>query len=237
LIGHFLSQPLFGALSQAIPDRVIADGSAGLWNTQMEGRDRNGKVFAYIFFSAGGMGARPADDGISATAFPSGIRGVPAEAIESVSPVVMHKRELIRDSGGPGKFRGGLSQEMVLSVDSDRPALHSCMYDRTRCPARGFQGGMDGKTGSLFLSDGTVLPPKGRYDLQPGQTVTLRLPGGGGFGSPLERDPLNVLEDVIQDRVSVDSARDHYGVVINTSTWTVDEKATAQLREKLKALA
>ena len=75
LVGHFLSQPLFGALSQAIPDRVIADGSAGLWNTQLEGIDRNGERFAYIFFSAGGMGARPNDDGISATAFPSGIRG------------------------------------------------------------------------------------------------------------------------------------------------------------------
>ena len=232
LIGHFLAQPLFGALAQAIPDRVIADGSAGLWNTQLEGRDRNGRVFAYIFFSAGGMGARPTVDGLSATAFPSGIRGVPAEAIESVSPVVMHRRALIRDSGGPGKFRGGLSQEMVLGVDSDQPALHSCMYDRTRHAARGFLGGEDGMPGELFLSDGTTLPPKGRYELMPGQTVTLRLPGGGGFFSPLERDPALVLADVRQDRVSLAAARDHYGVVIDPATWTVDAAATEALRKK-----
>lgn len=230
LIGHFLAQPLFGALSQAIPDRIIADGSAGLWNTQIEGKDRNGNVYAYIFFSAGGMGARPNDDGISSVAFPSGIRGVPAEAIESVSPVIMHRRALIPDSGGAGKFRGGLSQEMVLSVDSDKPALHSCMYDRTQSPARGFLGGKDGMAGQLFLSDGTVLPPKGRYDLQPGQTVTLRLPGGGGYGAPLERDPILVLEDVRQERVSLEAAKRDYGVVIDTQDWVVDEEATAALR-------
>ena len=141
LIGHFLSQAVFGALSGAIPERVLADGSAGLWNTQLEGHDRDGRVFSYIFFSAGGMGARPASDGLSATAFPSGIKGVPAEAIEAVSPVLMLKRELRPDSGGAGKYRGGLGQEMVLGMDTDTAVLHSCMYDRTRSPARGFRGG------------------------------------------------------------------------------------------------
>ncbi len=234
LVGHFLSQPLFGALSQAIPGRVIADGSAGLWNTQLEGVGRTGERFAYIFFSAGGMGARPGDDGISATAFPSGIKGVPAEAIESVSPVIMHRRALIPDSGGAGTFRGGLGQEMVLSVDSDHPALHSCMYDRTRYAPRGFLGGRDGRRGELFLSDGTVLPPKGRYDLQPGQSVTLRIPGGGGYGSPFERDPQRVLEDVAQERLSIEAARDSYGVAI-TADLEVDVEETAVLRQKVSA--
>lgn len=234
LIGHFLAQPIFGALAQAIPNRVIADGSAGLWNTQLEGKDRDGKVFAYIFFSAGGMGARPTDDGISAVAFPSGIRGVPAEAIESVSPVIMHRRSLIPDSGGAGKYRGGLSQEMVLSVDSDVPALHSCMYDRTRCAARGFLGGLDGQAGELFLSDGTKLAPKGRYDLQPGQQVTLRLPGGGGFYSPLERDPDAVLDDVKKERVSIEAAASLYGVVIDPENWVVDLEKTVALRHKMQ---
>ena len=231
LVGHFLSQPLFGALAQAIPDRVIADGSAGLWNTQLEGIDRHGERFAYIFFSAGGMGARPNDDGISATAFPSGIRGVPAEAIESVSPVIMHKRALIPDSGGAGAFRGGLGQEMVLSVDSDHPALHSCMYDRTHYAPRGFLGGRDGMCGELFLSDGTRLPPKGRYELQPGQCVTLRIPGGGGYGSPFERDPQKVLKDVNQGRVSQAVARTDYGVAISADG-QVDAEATERLRKK-----
>jgi 5-oxoprolinase (ATP-hydrolysing)/N-methylhydantoinase B len=86
--------------------------------------------------------------------------------------------------------------------------------------------------GELFLSDGTRLAPKGRYDLLPGQTVTLRLPGGGGYGPSFERDPAAVLDDVLQARVSVDSAREQYGVVIDTQTWTVDEEATVALRNR-----
>ena len=234
LIGHFLSQAVFGALSKVIPKRVIADGSAGLWITQFGGRDREGRVFSYAFFSAGGMGARPGVDGLSATAFPSGIRGVPAEAIEAVSPVMMLKRELRPDSGGAGKYRGGLGQEIVLKVDGDRPAQHSCMYDRTQCAARGAQGGKDGATGEIVLSDGSRPHPKGKYLLQPGQTVTLRLPGGGGFYSPLERPPQQVLEDVRQGRVSLASAKQDYGVVIDPDRWTVDKAATETLRKELK---
>ena len=101
LIGHFVSQPILTALGQAVPERVMAEGSAGLWNTMLEGRTgQDGELFAYIFFSAGGMGARAHRDGLSATAFPSGITGVPAEAIEAVAPVLLHRRALIRDSGG-----------------------------------------------------------------------------------------------------------------------------------------
>ena len=230
LIGHFLSQAVFGALSQVVPGRVIADGSAGLWNTQLEGRGPDGRLFAYIFFSAGGMGARPTSDGLSATAFPSGIRGVPAEAIESVSPTLMLRRALRPDSGGPGRFRGGLGQEMVLAVDSGEPALHSPMYDRTRCAARGFAGGRDGAVGQMVLSDGTTLHPKRKYLLQTGQQVTLRLPGGGGYGPPFERDPQAVLEDVRQGRVSVEAARQEYGVAVDVERWSVDEEETRRLR-------
>ena len=230
LIGHFLSQAVFGALSQVVPGGVIADGSAGLWNTQLEGRGPDGRLFAYIFFSAGGMGARPTADGLSATAFPSGIRGVPAEAIESVSPTLMLRRALRPDSGGAGRFRGGLGQEMVLAVDSGEPALHSPMYDRTRCAARGFAGGRDGAVGQMVLSDGTDLHPKRKYLLQPGQRVTLRLPGGGGYGPPFERDPRAVLEDVRQGRVSVETARREYGVAVDVEGWSVDEEETRRLR-------
>ena len=231
LIGHFLSQAVFGALSRAIPDRVLADGSAGLWNTQLEGHDRDGRVFSYIFFSAGGMGARPASDGLSATAFPSGIKGVPAEAIEAVSPVLMLKRELRPDSGGAGRFRGGLGQEMVLRMDTDSAVLHSCMYDRTRSPARGFRGGGSGAVGDVILSDGSRPHPKGKYELQPGQTVTLRLPGGGGYFSPRDRDPERVLNDVRQGRVSLEAASEEYGVVVDNRNWEVDRAGTKALRK------
>jgi N-methylhydantoinase B len=176
------------------------------------------------------MGARPSSDGLSATAFPSGIKGVPAEAIEAVSPVLMLKRELRPDSGGAGRFRGGLGQEMVLRMDTDSAVLHSCMYDRTKSPARGFMGGASGAVGELILSDGSRPHPKGKYELQPGQTVTLRLPGGGGFFSPMARDPQRVLNDVRQGRVSEEAARNGYGVVLDTLNWEVDAAATEAVR-------
>ena len=232
LIGHFVSQPILNALAQVIPDQVIADGAAGLWNTMLEGElNEQGDLFAYIFFSAGGMGARPNRDGLSATAFPSGITGVPAEAIEAVAPIRMHKRELRTDSGGPGQYRGGLGQEMELEITTGRPAVHSPMYDRIRFPARGFMGGCAGATGEVNLSDGSQRHPKSRYLLQPKQRVTLRLPGGGGFFSPRKRDPQAVLEDVRQGYVSQEAGEKVYGVVIDIDCWTVDEEATTRLRQ------
>jgi N-methylhydantoinase B len=229
IIGHFLSTAVFGALAQAIPNRVLADGAANIWITQFTGKESSGKPFTYVFFSSGGMGARPDKDGISATAFPSGIQGVPAEIIENVSPLVMEKRELVQDSGGPGKFRGGLGQEMTLSVRTNEPLVHSAMYDRTKFPALGFAGGKNGGLGDFFLSDGAHPHPKAQYRLLPEQKVTLRLPGGAGFYSPLERDPELVRQDVIDGYVSLQAAREEYGVVL-TETGEIDQLHTKQLR-------
>ena len=235
LIGHFVSQPILGALGQAIPERVIADGSAGLWITMLEGKvgDR-GEVFAYTFFSAGGMGARAHRDGLSATAFPSGITGVPAEVIEAVAPILMHRRALRTDSGGAGRLRGGLGQEMELEVVTGHPALHSPMYDRTRFAARGFAGGGPGAVGALTAGDGSALHPKRRYTLQPGERVTLRLPGGGGYYPPVERAVEAVAEDVRQGYVSPAAAVAQYGVVIDPATGAVDAAATRQRRNQLR---
>ena len=236
LIGHFVSQPILGALAQAVPERVIAEGSAGLWNTMLEGRSgEQGEVFAYIFFSAGGMGARADRDGLSATAFPSGITGVPAEAIEAVAPVLMHRRALLTDSGGPGRFRGGLGQEMELEVVTGHPAVHSPMYDRTRIAARGLAGGRAGTAGAVLHSDGRTLHPKRRYTLQPGERFTLRLPGGGGYHPPERRDPAAVADDVRQGYVSRAAAEQDYGVVIDAATGAFDAAATARRRQALRA--
>ena len=214
LIGHFVSQPLLTALAQIVPQRVIANGSAGLWNTMMDGVDADGEEFAYIFFSAGGMGAAQDRDGLSATAFPSGIMGVPVEAIETAAPLLMHRRELRVDSGGAGQFRGGLGQVMELEIITGAPATHSCMYDRTKRPALGLQGGQPGSPGRVSLSDGTQPHPKSHYSLQPGQRVILELPGGGGFGDPARRDPQRVRDDVRAGYVSSEAAARDYGVVI-----------------------
>ena len=123
---------------------------------------------------------------------------------------------------------------MVLEVLNNRPVLHSCMYDRTQHAARGFAGGQDGAVGEVVLDDGKRPHPKGKYLLQPGQRVTLRLPGGGGFFPPWERDPDRVLEDVRQDRVSVEAAREIYGVVLDLERGAVDAVATATLRKLLQ---
>ncbi len=229
IIGHFLSTAVFGALSQAVPERVLADGAANIWITQFTGKDAAGKSFTYVFFSSGGMGARPDKDGISATAFPSGIQGVPAEIIENVSPLLMEQRALVPDSGGPGRYRGGLGQEMVLSVRTSEPVIHSAMYDRTKFPALGYGGGKNGELGDFHLSDGSRPHPKAQYRLLPDQKVTLRLPGGGGFYSPLERDPELVRQDVQDGYVSVEAARAEYGVVLDAED-EIDWPHTRRLR-------
>ncbi len=235
LIGHFVSQPLLTALAEVLPEQVIANGSAGLWNTMMDGMDEKGEEFAYIFFSAGGMGAAHDRDGLSATAFPSGIMGVPVEAIETAAPLLMHRRELRPDSGGPGRFRGGLGQVMELEIITGAAANHSCMYDRTGNPALGLLGGKPGAAGEVRLSDGGRPHPKSHYALQPGQRVILELPGGGGFGPPFERDPNRVLNDARQRYISVAAAEREYGVVIDPATMTIDAAATEALRKEREA--
>ena len=234
ILGHFLSAAVFGALSHVLPDHVIAEGSQGLWNTQFDGMDENGNPFCYVFFSAGGTGARPMKDGLSATAFPSGIHGVPVEVVENVSPIFIESRELIPDSGGPGKFRGGLGQRMVLKVRGGYPAQHSPMYDRIHFPAKGFEGGLAGAKGGIYLDDGTKPHSKTKYFLKPEQVVTLELPGGGGFYPPTEREPDSVHQDVIDGLVSLAQARDIYGVVLNPDTLEIDIEETEKLRSTKK---
>jgi N-methylhydantoinase B/oxoprolinase/acetone carboxylase alpha subunit len=152
---------------------VLAQGADSLWNTQITGQREDGDPFTYVFFSGGGMGARPTGDGLSATAFPSGIRGVPAEVIESISPVVMHKRELRPDSEGPGRYRGGFGQEMEIGVRSSTPWTLSAMYDRTRCSAQGICGGSSGATGTVRTSDGRDLHPKRQQRIGADERVIL----------------------------------------------------------------
>jgi N-methylhydantoinase B len=233
IIGHFLPGAIFGALSQALPDRVMAEGAANIWINQFSGRDTSNEIWTYVWFSAGGTGARPNKDGISAAAFPSGISGVPAEVIESLSPVVMHRREFRQDSGGAGTHRGGLGQIMEVSVRGDRPFVLSPLFDRTRFAAQGYAGGREGAYGAIEASTGEIFERKGVREFPPGTRITLRLPGGGGFGSPFERDPAAVVEDVRDGLVSLEAARSDYGVVIDSDTLAFDQEATRAARKAL----
>jgi N-methylhydantoinase B len=233
IIGHFLPGVVHGALARAIPDRVLAQGADSLWNTQFTGQRESGEPFTYVFFSGGGMGARPNGDGLSATAFPSGIQGVPAEVIESISPVVMHRREFRPDSEGPGRHRGGLGQEMEIGVRSDSSWVLSAMYDRTRCPAQGIRGGSPGAAGAVRTADGRELHPKRQQRMDAEERVVLSLPGGGGNGDPLDREPDLVAHDVTDGLVSVERAREVYNVALTRDRYgncVVDEEETARLR-------
>jgi len=196
IIGHFLPGAIFGALAQIIPERVMAEGAANIWNIQLTGKDADGDLWTYVWFSTGGTGARPTSDGISAAAFPSGISGVPSEVIESLAPVVIHRRELRADSGGAGEFRGGLGQTLEFSVRTGRPFTFSPLFDRVQFAAQGADGGGPGASARITLSTGEELSRKGARELAADTRVTLELPGGGGYGDPQKRDPQAIREDL-----------------------------------------
>ena len=235
LVGHFCPSAVMRALAQAIPQAVQASGFDGIWNSQLEGLapgeagDR-GQRFAYIWFSAGGTGAMQGKDGLSAVAYPSGIAGVPVEVIETLSPVLMHRRQLRPDSGGPGTWRGGLGQIMEFEVRTGKPFYLQSFYERTKNPAPGLMGGDAGAPGKLSADRGKQPTPKITSLLEPGARITIELPGGGGFGPAHERDPQAVLDDVRNGFVSPDNARTRYRVAIDCARWQVDEVETWRLR-------
>ena len=153
-------------------------------------------------FNSGGTGARPTLDGINATAFPSGVRTMPAEATEQSGPVVVWRKELRPDSGGEGRHRGGLGQVIEIGPAAGYDISVSCMFDRVANPARGRHGGGDGAPGRVHLDDGTPFDAKGKQPVPEGRTLVLELPGGGGLGDPGERDAAEAADDRHQGYVS-----------------------------------
>jgi N-methylhydantoinase B len=208
----------------------MAEGMAGLWSTNVHGNGPDGHHFTLLSFLSGGMGARLGLDGLSSTAFPSGVSGIPTEVFENRSPLVMLEREFRQDSGGPGRNRGGLGHRVVYSgLRLTEPYRLSPFTDRVRHPAPGLQGGMPGAAGEFELADCTPLNPKSTVVLAPDQSLTIGLPGGGGLGDPRERDPELVRQDVLDGLVSLEQARAAYGVAF-TADHRVDPDETARLR-------
>lgn len=238
IIGHLLPDTVLGCLHQVIPGGVQAEGAASLWILQLRGGPSvtadsgfEGTIpeFELLHFNSGGSGARPGKDGLSATAFPSGVRGVPVEASEAITPVIFWRKEFRPDSGGPGRQRGGLGQIIEIGGADDIPFDVLAMFERVHNPARGRSGGESGAPGVVALASGRKLEPKGQQTVPPRQRLHLELAGGGGFGHPFERPAERVAADVRNGLVSAAAAREHYGVVF-TDDGQVDEEATAALR-------
>ena len=212
LTGHLLYGVIYRCLAQLAPDRVVAEsGSTPSLRSVYGGVDRRGHRFNQALFASGGLGASHRMDGYACTAFPSNTGVGSVEALESVSPLLVRCKELARDSGGAGKFRGGLGQDVEIEVRSDRPVRLSVMSDRHKYPPRGILGGRDGSRTRIEFRDGTRPHQKGRTLMQPGELLRLHFPGGGGYGDPAERDPAAIEDDVAKGYVSVEAARSVYG--------------------------
>ena len=219
VMGHMLPDVVYGCLDQALPGRVPAEGTSNLWTLNLiaghglTGIGRaTGTPFMVNSFHSGGAGARPKQDGLSATPFPSGVRNVPVEATEAITPLVIWRKELRQDSGGVGRQRGGLGQVMEIGSREDAAFGIFARFERVKYPARGRHGGGAGQVGRLSLKSGTELKPKGLAVVPPGDRLVVEMPGGGGMGPAKERDPEAVRRDVRLGYVSREVARRDYGV-------------------------
>ena len=214
VMGQLLPDAVFGCLSQVVPERVPAEGTSSLWNLLGTGMwqpdtgvattnhsktsvgssgDESAQAklerFILMSFHSGGAGARPQADGLSATAFPSGVRNMPVEVNEIGSPLVFWRKEFRTDSGGAGRYRGGLDQVIELENRQGRDFSISATYERTVFAARGRHGGGPGALGRLSLDDGTEVRSKGRSVIPGDRRLIVEFPGGGGFGNPADRSP------------------------------------------------
>ncbi|HWK45469.1 MAG TPA: hydantoinase B/oxoprolinase family protein [Stellaceae bacterium] len=198
LVGQMLPDVVFGCLRQVIPERVPAEGTSCLWNMTFRGsRGGNdaGDGYAITMTSNGGTGARPTADGLSATAYPSGVRGTPVEIVEASTPLLFWRKELRPGSGGAGAYRGGDGQIIEVANRQDRAVELLAAFDRIDHPPRGRDGGADGAAGVLMLKSGRKLKGKGFQEIPAGERLIVMTPGGAGLGDPARRDPAAIEAD------------------------------------------
>lgn len=203
-IGQMLPDVILGCLDQALPGRVPAEGASCIWNPVFRNAHGSGGAGGHTTFVTnpiynGGTGARPGKDGLSTTAFPSGVRTTPTEVNEVTTPLVIWRREYRVDSAGTGEHRGGFGQVVEVTHRDGEAFVVSKMFDRVQHPARGRRGGGDGAPGRVYVRDPgggeTDLRGKGRDVVPAGATLVMETPGGGGMGDAQRRDPDLVRAD------------------------------------------
>jgi N-methylhydantoinase B len=210
LTGLFLSGAIYGCLAQVVPEKVIADSASPAPRPVTTGHVK-GERFSQVLFGSGGMGAGAGRDGLNAVAFPTNSGSGSIEAFEAGAPVLVWRKDLIADSGGPGQWRGGLGQEVELEVMTEEPVRLSLISDRMKHPAGGLQGGGFGLPAKVEKQDGTRPHPKGRSTLLPGERLVMHYGGGGGFGDPRLRDPAAIERDIENGYVTPQGRKRDYG--------------------------
>lgn len=235
-VGHFLTEVIYRALANVLPGKVIAasGGTPAAMNV-FYGKRKDGSPWHSVIIRGGGMGAGARNDGNYVFIFPANGANTPVEIFESDTPLIVEKRELLADSGGPGRMKGGLGKREVFRIPDDEyapipPVNLGIQAGRYTYPAEGLFDGKPG-TKAQFLINDTPGNSYGLTQMKPGDTITIDAPGGGGYGSPFERDPEMVALDVMEGYVSIESARNDYGVVISEETLEVDVEETKKRRK------
>ena len=215
IVGLMMPDLVFGCLRQILPDRVPAEGAGVLWGIIASGPrtspPRADEQYRVGIITTGGMGALPFRDGLSATGYPSGVRGGPVEIFESMSTLVFWRKQYRTDSGGAGTFRGGLGQQIEIGNALDEPFVFYSSFERTKFAARGGDGGHDGALGVIRTGSGERLAGKGTFSIDAGTRLHIESPGGGGIGEPLRRSRDAVARDLVHGLISAEAARDIYG--------------------------
>ncbi|HEY5644922.1 MAG TPA: hydantoinase B/oxoprolinase family protein [Pseudomonadales bacterium] len=217
-VGQMLPDVVLGCLAQVLPERVPAEGASCIWNPVFlnapggPGENAASEPFVSNPIFNGGTGARATKDGLSTTAFPSGVRTTSTEINEATTPLVIWRKEYRTDSGGAGTRRGGLGQTIEVGHREGASFVVSKMFDRIDHPARGRAGGGDGAPGAVYIKGAGRLPGKGRDVVPAGAVLVLETPGGAGIGAPSERPRELVAADLASGLISEPAARAVYGL-------------------------
>jgi len=239
LTGFRMLDCIFGALSKMVPDKVFAASDGGNSGVCMGGYSDDRKPFIFLDFICGSWGGRPWADGLEGNSnMFANMAAQSIELAEAENPIKILSSEFVTDGAGPGKFRGGVPYRRDYQLLESEATLQ-VRSDRRRIRPYGLYGGWPGSPSANWLNPATEnceLPSKLTQTIRRGDVFRHQLAGGGGWGDPLQRDPEKVLADVRNEMVSKVSAREDYGVAVNTKKWQVDWETTDMLRQELRVL-